>query len=175
MKLPRQFYLQPTLKVAQELLGKYLVFKGKSARIIETEAYIGENDQACHASKGRTKRTETMYLQGGHAYIYLIYGMYYCFNIVTEKAGFPAAVLIRALDLPNTDGPGKLCREFGLSKRQNGLDLTASELYIEDRPARRSFSEGGGDIAKKILKTPRVGVAYAGADAKKLWRFVLSD
>jgi DNA-3-methyladenine glycosylase len=91
--------------------------------------------------------------------------MYYCLNIVTEKEGYPAAVLIRALDLPHADGPGKLTREFGLSKSQNGLDLTRSELYIEDR--------GDSVPQKDILKTPRIGVDYAGKDAKKPWRFIL--
>ncbi|MBX4190313.1 DNA-3-methyladenine glycosylase, partial [Candidatus Parcubacteria bacterium] len=113
-KLDRQFFEQKTLKVARELLGKYLVRrignKVIAAKITETEAYCGPNDKACHASKGRTSRTEVMFGKAGHAYVYLIYGMYHCLNIVTEKENYPAAVLIRGIGSIN--GPGKLCREL---------------------------------------------------------------
>jgi DNA-3-methyladenine glycosylase len=101
-KVKRNFYNRDTLKVAQELLGKYLVRKTKqrvkAGKIVETEAYIGQDDDACHASRGKTERTEVMFGKAGCAYIYLIYGMYWCLNIVAERKGFPAAVLIRALE-----------------------------------------------------------------------------
>lgn len=165
MKLSRSFYTRPTLQVAKELLGKYLVFRDKSAKITEVEAYIGQKDQACHAACGKTKRNEVMFKKGGFAYIYLIYGIYHCLNITTENEGFPAAVLIRAVDHPDANGPGKLCRYFGLTKVQNGVDITRSELYIEDR---------GDRIAKsQIIATPRIGVDYAGKDAKLPWRFLI--
>jgi DNA-3-methyladenine glycosylase len=176
-KLPRQFYTRSTLTVAKELLGKYLVFKNKSAKICEVEAYIGQNDRACHASAGKTKRNLTMFYLGGHSYVYLIYGIYHCLNLVTEKEGFPAAVLIRALEYPNANGPGKLCREFAINLSHNGLDLTDSQMYIEDRPARHA-SQGdadGGEPNPKIFKTPRIGVDYAGKDAKLPWRFCLKN
>jgi len=185
MILPRSFYTRDTLQVARDLLGKYLVYKDKSAKIIEVEAYIGQDDKACHAACGKTKRNEVMFKKGGFAYIYLIYGMYNCLNISTENEGFPAAVLIRALDLPGADGPGKLCRLFGLTRVQNGLDVTHPPLYIEDRPARHASparnafvadgqgDAGGEDIVEKILKTPRIGVDYAGKDAQLPWRFLI--
>ncbi len=120
-KLSREFYNRPTLKVAKELLGKILVRKipsagsGQAAKIIramitETEAYCGPKDLASHASKGRTKRTEIMFGPPGFVYVYLIYGMYHCLNIVTEAENYPAAVLIRAVDADGVNGPGKLCR-----------------------------------------------------------------
>ena len=165
MILPRKFYLRPTLEVAKDLLGKYLVYKDKAGKIIEVEAYIGQKDLACHASKGKTKRNEAMFLEGGHIYIYLIYGIYHCLNIVTGKKDSPEAVLIRALEDENSDGPGKLCRVFGLSRSHNGLDLRKGPIYIEDR---------GVKIPKnQILKTPRIGVDYAGSDAKLPWRFLI--
>jgi len=125
MKLPRKFFEKKTLRVAKELLGCFLIRRiGRRkivARIIETEAYCGPKDLANHASKGRTPRTEIMFGQAGYAYVYLIYGMYYCLNIVTERPGFPAAVLIRSIKpilniSGKTDGPGKLCRELKISK-----------------------------------------------------------
>lgn len=163
MKLTRSFYTRPTLDVAKELLGKYLVFNSIAGKIIEVEAYIGQNDKACHGSHGKTKRNEIMFGPGGFSYIYFVYGMHHMFNIVTEKEGFPAAVLIRAIDIPNCDGPGKLTRSMGISLKENGLDLTGSKLYIEDRQI----------IPSKIIKTTRVGIDYAGQDAKKLWRFII--
>ncbi|HDL03973.1 MAG TPA: DNA-3-methyladenine glycosylase, partial [candidate division Zixibacteria bacterium] len=159
-KLNREFYLRPTLDVARDLIGKYLVFKtgGKvlSARLVEVEAYIGENDPACHAAVGRTDRNDIMYGPGGYSYVYFIYGMYHCLNVVTENEGFPAAVLIRGAEPVEgieimlsqfdnkknnglTSGPGKLCKAFGLSREHNGLDLVGDILFIEDRgfrPAR---------------------------------------
>src|SRR5918992_1304492 len=125
LKLPRSFYEQSTIVVAKQLLGKYLVRKHPEGvtigRIVETEAYVGPHDLACHAAKGRTARTEVMFGPGGHAYVYLVYGLHHCFNVVTGPAGEPAAVLVRALEpvsglhLP-ADGPGKLCRAMGITR-----------------------------------------------------------
>src|SRR3989338_6779978 len=135
MKLKRIFFNRNTVTVAKDLLGKYLVRRiGRkiiAAKITETEAYCGQNDLACHASKGITPRTKVMFGPPGHAYIYLIYGMYHCLNIVTEKEGYPSAVLIRGCELAN--GPGKICRELKIDKTLNGVDMFKSrELWIED-------------------------------------------
>jgi len=167
--LTRTFFNRPTLKVAKELLGKFLVRKigGKiiKAMITETEAYCGPKDLACHASKGRTKRTEVMFGPAGHAYVYLIYGMYYCLNIVTEDEGYPAAVLIRAVDAAGVNGPGKLCRFFKIDKTFNGEDLIKSKrLWIE---------EGIKIKPEQIKRSKRIGVDYAGEYKDKPWRFFL--
>lgn len=169
-KITTEFFNRSTIRVARELLGKYIVRKigGKvmTGRIIETEVYRGPKDLASHASKGRTKRTETMFGPPGFAYVYLVYGMYHCFNIVTEKEGYPAAVLIRGLNLLGCDGPGKLCREFKIDRKFNGKDITDSqEIWLEDRGEKISNN--------KITATPRIGVDYAGEYKNKLWRFVL--
>lgn len=160
--------------VARDLLGKVLcvrrgrkIFKGI---IIETEAYRGEDDLACHASRGRTKRTETLYQKPGTVYVYLIYGMYYCLNIVTEKKDFPAAVLVRGV-IPLTNehedkinGPGRVCRYFGIDKRLNGLNITTGQdIWIEDK---------GIKVRRKdVIKSKRIGVDYAGRCKDYLWRF----
>lgn len=173
--LPRSLYTRPTLEVAKILLGSFLVRKiGRKvirAKIIETEAYIGEDDLACHASKGRTKRTETMYSEAGHAYVYMIYGMYHCLNIVTEKKDFPAAVLIRAVEIDGvpqnkTNGPGKLCRFLRIDRKLNGWDVTRGEkLWIEH----------GKKIAQRhIVASKRIGIEYAKHCRKYLWRFALN-
>ncbi len=189
-KLTRSFYNRPTLTVAEELLGKVLIFKSKMGMITETEAYRGFDDPASHAARGKTPRSAIMFGKAGFSYVYLIYGMYYCLNVVTEEEDFPAAVLIRgiklisddillshnslkstkSLDSPKPaksarlDGPGKLCRYLGISKNQNSIDMTTSnELYIatvED------------DHRHAIIQTPRIGIKV-GQD--KLWRFVISD
>jgi len=173
--LSKNFYSRPTLKVAQELLGCFLVrkYRGKvwCAMITETEAYFGEDDLASHASRGRTPRTEIMYGDPGHAYIYMIYGMYYCLNIVTEKKDFPAAVLIRGvkiegIDHKKTNGPGKLCRFFKIDKKLNGWDITKGEkLWIESRDSKIELP--------KIKKSKRIGVDYAKHCKEYLWRFSL--
>lgn len=191
MKLKRSFYTRPTLIVARGLLGKYLVYKDKSARICEVEAYVGQDDKACHAACGKTKRNEMMFKKGGFAYIYIIYGIYHCLNITTEKEGFPSAVLIRAVEhpeangsvsaRPSLDGPGKLCRYFGLTKTQNGLDLTKGPIYIKDRAMSDIKSDRPvatklrhrGERPKNIIATPRIGVDYAGKDAQLPWRFLI--
>jgi DNA-3-methyladenine glycosylase len=182
-KLRHEFYLRQTLEVAHDLLGKFLVYKSGgnllSARLVETEAYIGKGDPACHASVGKTKRNEVMFGPGGFSYIYFIYGMYYCLNVVTEDEGFPAAVLIRAAEPVEgvelmkkryanpgknklTNGPGKLCKAFNLTREDNGLDLTGDKLYLEDR----------GYKVSTIKRSQRIGIKK-GVD--KLWRFYDSD
>jgi DNA-3-methyladenine glycosylase len=185
VKLDPSFYLRPTLEVAQSLLGKVLVrrLNGKNlaGKIVETEAYVGPHDLACHASKGKTPRTAIMFETGGCAYVYMIYGFYFCLNAVTEAEGYPAAVLIRAVEPldqiaamrrrrknPKRDsdiasGPGKLCMAMGIDKRLNGADLTGSTLWIEDR----KLSVDGIDVS------PRVGVDYAGDYKDKPWRFYI--
>lgn len=165
-KLKRKFFEQNTLNVAQELLGKTLVFNNHQGIITETEAYIGENDPACHAAKGRTKRTEVMYGQAGFSYVYLIYGMYYCLNVVTEQINFPAAVLIRGVQLINSEqglnGPGKLCKYLGINKEHNKIDLTKSKnFYIR-------YSSNYQVTKNKIIITPRIGIKVG---TELLWRF----
>ena len=168
-RLSRNFFSRDTHVVAKALLGKMLVRQHAgenfSGRITEVESYVGIDDAACHASHGRTKRTEVMFGAAGHAYIYLIYGMYHCLNIVTEAKDFPAAVLIRALD--TVTGPGRLTRALQITRQLNGEDLTASDrLYVID--------DGWRVPAKAIITTPRIGVAYAGKDALLPWRYVLT-
>lgn len=167
MPLPRAYFLHPTLEVAQDLLGKILVFKDFAGIIVETEAYIGQDDPACHAARGMTPRNAVMFGLGGFSYVYFIYGMYFCFNIVTERENFPAAVLIRGVKLlggasKTLDGPGKLCRHLGITRAHNGIDLTESkDFYIEKTNYRPVFQA-----------TPRIGIKV-GLD--KLWRFVVTE
>lgn len=171
--LPLKFFDDNTLKVAQNLLGKYLVREvdGKkiSGVIIETEAYVGEDDLACHASKGRTKRTDILYQGAGTLYVYMIYGMYHCLNIVTDKKDFPSAILIRAVkidgvDYNRTNGPGKLCKVMKIDRKSNGMKLGGkSGIWIEDRGIKVK--------EKDIEKSPRIGIDYAGHCKDYLWRF----
>jgi DNA-3-methyladenine glycosylase len=172
--LARAFFNRPTLTVARSLVGKYLVREnGTSAiagRIIEVEAYVGTEDKACHASKGRTARTEVLFGPPGISYVYLIYGMYHMLNVVTEREEFPAAVLIRAIEVDDKliDGPGKLCRELGIDRSLHQVDLTQGRsIWFEDRGARVTGS--------RIGTFPRIGVDYAGLWAKKPWRFRLLE
>jgi DNA-3-methyladenine glycosylase len=165
-RLNRSDYDQETLVVARGLIGKRIVFKSFQGIITETEAYIGENDPACHAARGRTARTAVMFGLSGFSYVYLIYGMYHCLNIVTEKAGFPAAVLIRGVYVEGTkplhlNGPGKLCRYLGITKDHNKLDLTLHPRF---------FVEDIGLSFTQVQATPRIGIKV-GTD--KLWRFVV--
>lgn len=165
--LNRDFFEKPTLSVAKNLLGKILLFKNFKGIITETEAYIGMNDEACHASVGRTKRTEVMFGKAGFSYVYLIYGMYHCFNIVTEKEGFPAAVLIRGLKLLDNskatlDGPGKLCKTLGINKVFNNIDL----IY------NKQFTVLNSKLKVNFITTPRVGIKKA---TEKLWRFLVIE
>jgi len=130
--LPRAYFRRPTLQVARSLLGKYLVRRNGrkvlAGRIIEVEAYIGTEDRACHASKGRTARTEVMFGPAGMSYVYLVYGMHHCFNIVTERVGYPSAVLVRAVEDADTQvfiaGPGRVCRFLAIDRALNRVDLT---------------------------------------------------
>jgi DNA-3-methyladenine glycosylase len=184
LKISHPFCEQPTVQVARQLLGKYLVRKHPDGitigRIVETEAYVGPEDKACHAARGRTARTEVMFGPAGHAYVYFIYGFYYCLNIVTEERDFPSAVLIRAVEpldgvelmkarrrtekLHNlASGPGKLCQAFAIDKSLNGADVCGKVLYVENR----------GEPAPKILSRPRIGVDYAGKWKHKPWRFLI--
>lgn len=172
VKLDRAFFARPTLEVAPDLLGKYLVYCSPHGKLVgeitEVEAYIGANDPASHAFRGRTPRTEVMFGEPGLSYVYFIYGMYYCLNIVTEAKDQPAAVLIRSVipvegfaDMSPklTDGPGKLCRAFGITLAQNKIDVTTSDiLYVEDQ----------GKKPKKIHKSTRIGIKKA---TELLWRF----
>lgn len=199
-RLSREFYRQDTLTAARELLGKYVArrLNGEllAGRVTETEAYIGRCDKACHAyNYRRTKRTETLFARPGTAYIYLIYGMYHCLNFVTEPEGEPAAVLLRGIEpaageqtmarlrygdrpLTNyrrkhfTDGPGKVCQALGLTKEQNGLDLTGEELFLFD-----SLTDVGLEappVFKERVRTgPRIGVDYAEEARDYPWRFWL--
>lgn len=172
--LPRNYFSRPTLVVARSLLGKYLVrANGKgtiAGRIIEVEAYVGPRDRACHASKGRTARTDVMFGPAGIAYVYMIYGMYHCLNVVTERTDFPAAVLIRAVEVDGEliDGPGRLCRALQIDRTLNRLDMTVGDrLWFEDR---------GRRVQRGTIGTfPRIGVDYAGTWARKPWRFRLSE
>ena len=186
--LGRSFYLQPTLRVARVLLGKVLVHdtpEGRAAgRIVEVEAYRGPRDRAAHTAGGRrTPRNETMWGPPGHAYVYFVYGMHYCVNVTTQPPGVPEAVLLRALEpldgielmrtrraLPEGPewklcrGPGALCRAMGLTRAQDGADLVHSRLRIIDAPP---------TPPSRIARTARIGVASAGTDALRPWRFLV--
>lgn len=172
-KLSRAFYNRDTVVVAQELLGKYLVRSTRGVervgRIVEVEAYLGPHDLAAHSSKGLTARTRVMFGPPGHAYVYLIYGMYWCMNVVTQPEGLASAVLLRAVEpvqniAGRTQGPGLLCKAMGIDKRMNGQDLLSDELYIARGAARESFS---------IVRRSRIGVDYAGHWARRLLRFYI--
>jgi DNA-3-methyladenine glycosylase len=178
-KLSRRFYNRSTLRVAKELLGKYLVVRKDggylSGKIVEAEAYIGFKDPASHAFRGKTPRNQVMFGEPGFAYVYLTYGMHHCLNLVTEENGNPAAVLIRALEplegieLMKTrrsrdkltdlaSGPGKLCQALDIDRRLNGIDLCGNLIYVEDR----------GEVVKGIASSSRIGVREG---REKKWRF----
>lgn len=170
--LPQPYFGRSTLIVARSLLGKYLVRENGNGtiagKIIEVEAYVGPHDKACHASKGRTARTEVLFGPPGIAYVYLIYGMYHCLNVVTEREEFPAAVLIRAIEIDGKliDGPGRLCRAMQIDRGLNRLNITnGKQLWFEDRAAWVRKTDVGAFT--------RIGVDYAGEWAKKAWRFRL--
>lgn len=190
-KLSRSFYTEPTLTVAQQLLGKYLVHntpKGRlSGKIVETEAYIGPRDKASHAYKNKkTKRNHIEFLKGGHIYIYLVYGMYWQFNITASNHNKPECVLIRALEPAEgleqmmrlrynknignlTNGPGKLCEAMMFNKNFYGVDLVGNKkIYLEDRDDKIS--------KKDIVSSARIGIDYAGPYwAKRKWRFYIRN
>jgi DNA-3-methyladenine glycosylase len=192
MRLARPFFARDTLTVARDLLGRHLVrlLDGRrvSGEIVETEAYIGEEDEASHASPGPTERNAAMYGPPGQAYVYLIYGMYHCFNIVTERQGFPAAVLVRALepleglDLMRerrgrvgardvrklTSGPGRLCQALAIDGRHDGADLCSSEVSL--------FLEAGDPVSDGEVATgPRVNVRGDETALNAPWRFYVKN
>ena len=170
-RLPRTFYDRDTVEVAHDLLGKLLIHRAdgveRSGRIVEVEAYLGPHDLAAHSARGLTARTRVMFGPPGHAYVYLIYGIYYCMNVVTQREGMASAVLLRALEPVahvegRTQGPGLLCRAMRIDKQLNGHDLLSDDFHIaaEEAPARIS-----------IVRRPRIGVDYAGHWARRLLRF----
>jgi DNA-3-methyladenine glycosylase len=165
--LLRSFYCRPTIDVARDLLGNVLVHGRTKGRIVETEAYLGLDDLAAHASKGVTPRTRVIFGPPGHAYVYFIYGMYECLNLIAEPEGTPGCVLIRALEpLEGIDlmfqrrpaarrvedlcsGPGKLTLAMGITRQHNGRDLTHGDLYVDE-----------GDRKVRIRTTPRIGIRH---------------
>ena len=174
LRLPREFYARDARVVARALIGTYLV-RGQGqpgdervARIVETEAYRGPADLACHARAGLTKRTATLFGPPGHAYVFLIYGMHECFNVVCFGEGKGHAVLVRGVEpfrgvdlAMRTDGPGRLTRALGITRADDKVDLVASpQLWLSPRMAR-----------PRIKVSARIGVAYAGAIAEAPWRF----
>lgn len=198
-KLPRSFYLHPTLTVAKNLLGKYLVRKHRHmlvvGKIVEVEAYLGENDPASHAYRGRTKRNDVMFWEGGHLYVYFTYGMHFCCNVVTEGEGKGRAVLLRAVEpiegievmVRNrlgkrasgkigegemwgedlTNGPAKVCEAFGITRKHNGVDLCGNEIWIGEpsNPKSLPCRQAG---AIRIQQSTRVGIRNG---REKKWRF----
>jgi DNA-3-methyladenine glycosylase len=195
MRLTREFFARSTLAVARDLLGRRLVrvvtpgelgqtgARRVSGKIVEVEAYIGEEDEASHARSGLTKRNASMYGAPGHAYVYLIYGMYHCFNAVTEEEGFPAAVLIRALepseglemmrerrgDRPDeqlTSGPGRLCEALLIDRQFDGADLCAPSALL--------FLEAGHPVSDDCVAIgPRINVRGNATAVNAPWRFCI--
>ena len=175
-KLERDFYARDTETVARELLGKVLVRVDdgveRAGRIVEVEAYLGPHDKAAHSCRGVTPRTRVMFGPPGHAYVYVIYGMYHCFNIVTEPEGHGSAVLVRAVEPlrgidQRTSGPGLLCKAMNIDRSLNEHDLLGDDLFItSDPPVEKRF---------RIVKRPRIGVDYAGRWwARRLLRFYIA-
>ena len=161
MKLPYDFYHRPCLEVARDLVGKVLVYSDQRLRISETEAYVGEADTACHAHKGKTKRTEVMYMKAGTIYIYLCYGVHLLLNIVTGEENQPEAVLIRACR--DANGPGKLTKKLGITGQLNRDNICGDDLYILD-----------DGFTCEVVTDKRVGIGYASQeDQDRLWRFKL--
>jgi DNA-3-methyladenine glycosylase len=180
-KIPRSFYLRSTLRVAKDLLGQLVVrkYNGKKlvGRIVEVEAYRGSIDPASHAYRGRTKRNEVMFWEGGHLYVYFTYGMHFCANVVTREAGIAEAVLIRGVEpvaglevmerlrgkdvstIDLTNGPAKFCRAFGIKRKQNGVSLLGNEIYL---------SRGRRVTKSRIGVSTRVGIRTG---IEKRWRF----
>lgn len=190
--LSKRFFDRPTLIVAKDLIGKFLVHRiGRrttAGMITEVEAYVGPRDLASHASRGRTDRNSVMFGEPGHWYVYLIYGMHHCLNIVTEREGYPAAVLIRSIihfqrsSVENgiygvgrkIEGPGRVCRYFRIDRRLNKKPAKrASGLWIEDRVVKINphTKFGVGVNPRRIIRGKRIGVEYAGKWKEKQWRF----
>lgn len=173
--LPRNFYARKAVDVAPELLGRYLVRsvggEQRVGRIVEVEAYLGQQDKAAHSSKGVTPRTRVMFGPPGYAYVYLIYGLHHCMNVVVDREGEGAAILIRALEPVSgiegrTGGPALLCKALDIDRRLNACDLLGPELYLAEPEEMPAF---------KIVRRPRIGVDYAGAWARRLLRFYIQD
>lgn len=172
-RLPRAFFDRDTVQVAHEMLGKHLVHVvggvERVARIVEVEAYLGPHDLAAHSSRGLTPRTRVMFGPPGHSYVYLIYGMHWCMNVVTQGEGIASAVLLRALEPVRhvegrTQGPGLLCKAMGIDGRYHGHDMESDDLFLA-RPAE--------ELPIRIVKRPRIGVDYAGHWARRLLRFYI--
>ena len=173
-RLPAAFYRRPTLEVARDLLGRTLcrslpggrVLRG---RVVEVEAYDGPGDRASHAFRGITKRNRWMFEPGGLAYVYLVYGMHHCLNVVTGDAGYPAAILLRAAEPPDdasASGPGRLTRAFGVDRTLDGSSFLDGPLSLE----------AGDPVADRLVRrTRRIGVDYAGAWASRRYRFLIKD
>ena len=188
MKIKKDFYKVSALELAPKLLGLNLVHNTKEGitkgKIVEVEAYMGTRDKAAHAYSGiPTKRTKPMFGEAGHSYVYLIYGMYYCMNVVANKVGKAEAVLIRALEpiegieLMNNrregkvlkqlcSGPGKLCIAMGINKANNEMDLSGNQLYIEDPKEKEEFV---------VEKSKRINIDYAQEAKDYLWRYTIKD
>jgi DNA-3-methyladenine glycosylase len=185
LPLRREFYSVDSLRLARALLGKVLVHDSAggvtAGRIVEVEAYRGPEDRAAHSSGGRrTPRNESMWGPAGHAYVYFVYGMHWCLNVVAARAGLPQAVLLRAIEplaglglmrarrgprAPDDGlarGPANLCKAMGIDRRHDGADLVGGRLTVLDAEPLR---------AAQVVRTPRIGVGYAGADAMRPWRF----
>jgi len=172
-RLPRAFYDRDTIVVARDLLGKHLVHVAhgmeRIGRIVEVEAYLGPHDLAAHSARGLTERTKVMFGPPGYAYVYLIYGMHHCMNVVTEREGQASAVLLRAVEpvknvTGRTQGPGLLCRAMRIDRRLNGHDLLSDEFYIAAPPV---------SAPPAIVKRPRIGVDYARHWARRHLRFYI--
>lgn len=173
-RLPRSFYARPCLEVARGLVGKFLVRRlegtARVGRIVEVEAYCGPDDLASHARRGPTPRARIMFGPPGYAYVYLIYGMHHCLNVVCDRDGFPAAILIRAVEpvdnvTRDTRGPGRVCAAMQITLAENGADLTRGDLWIEERES----------AAPRLEATPRIGIDYAGVWAERPWRWIDVD
>lgn len=173
-KLPRSFYDRDTVEVARELLGMHLVHVvagvERVGRIVEVEAYLGPHDLAAHSSRGLTPRTRVMFGPPGYAYVYLIYGMHWCMNVVTQAEGKASAVLLRAVEpVKNiegrTQGPALLCKAMAIDGRLNGHDLLSDSFHLR--------RDGAGRHPITIVKRPRIGVDYAGHWARRLLRFYI--
>ncbi len=178
-RLTRSFYDRDTILVAHELLGMHLVHVvagvERVGRIVEVEAYLGPHDLAAHSARGLTKRTRVMFGPPGHAYVYLIYGMHWCVNVVTQAEGVASAVLLRAVEpVKNvegrTQGPALLCKAMGIDGRLNGHDLLSDGFFIRRAGGSRPVEERG---PIRIVKRPRIGVDYAGHWARRLLRFYI--
>lgn len=203
-KLEREFYLRNTIKIAKDLLGKYLIrkYKGKQlvGKIVETEAYL-QNDNASHSFRGKTKRNEVMFFEGGHLYVYFTYGMHFCCNVVTEEEGKGCAVLIRAVEpIENielmkthrkidtskniynlTNGPAKVCQAFALGRKENGIDLCGEQIWIAEinnskipilPPHGSSEGVGQVNLKSKISSSSRIGIKNGN---EHQWRFYIKE